>query len=135
MAGEKRILIVDDQPLLRLLVRETLDDGSGAYSIREACTGREAIAAVDAFQPQVVVLDVMLPDGRDGYQVCEYIKAHPRLGPASRVILLTARGQKADMARGVQAKADHYLVKPFSPEALIHLVAQAFRNITETASQ
>lgn len=127
MGQEKRILIVDDHPDLRLLVRESLDDGSGTYLFQEAGNGADALAALPAFRPHLVILDVMMPGDCDGYQVCKFIKNEP---PGQKlaiyVILLTARGQKADIEKGRAAQADLYLVKPFSPYELIAAVEDAF---------
>lgn len=125
-AGEKRILVVDDQPDLRLLVREALDDGASTYRFREAGNGAEAFAALREFRPQVVVLDVMLPGGVDGYRICEFIKTRSEPGPPIYVILLTARGQQADIEKGRAVRADLYLVKPISLVRLIDAVERAF---------
>jgi CheY-like chemotaxis protein len=126
MGQEKRILIVDDHPDLRLLVRESLDDGSGAYLFQEADNGADALAALPAFRPHLVILDVMMPGDCDGYQVCKFIKNEPGQKLGIYVILLTARGQKADIEKGRAAQADLYLVKPFSPNELIAAVEDAF---------
>lgn len=114
----KRILIVDDHAELRKLVRLTLGP---EYEIREAVNGRDALDACRAFAPDLVLLDVMMPGELDGYQVCAAIRADPTLA-ATRVVLLTARGQRADRAQGIGIGADEYVVKPFSPLALIDLV-------------
>lgn len=131
-AAGRRILIVDDHPDLRLLVRTALDDEAGTYCFREAGNGAEALTALAAFRPGVVVLDVMLPGGLDGYRICEFIKSHPDYGPCMYVILLTARGQKTDIDKGRAVRADLYLVKPFSPERLVEAVAKAFRGSSGT---
>ena len=115
----KRILIVDDHAELRKLVRLTLD--CDAYDLYEADNGTRALELVDAVRPDVVILDVMMPGALDGYQVCERIKWDAQLA-ATSVVLLTARGQKGDLEEGKRVKADAYLVKPFSPLALIDLV-------------
>lgn len=109
-----RILIVDDHRNLRLLVRETLDDGQSNYTFQEAANGQEALQALTDFRPTVVILDVMLPGGMDGYQICRFIKASDKEIPAF-VIMLTACGQRMDEEKGKAAGADLYLTKPFSP--------------------
>lgn len=124
IVGEKRILIVDDHLELRLLVRESLDDGSGAYLFQEAGNASEALVALSVFRPQLVILDVMMPGGMDGYRLCELIKSDPAL-MGVYVVLLTARGQRADIEKGQAVGADLYLVKPFSPDQLIAVVARA----------
>lgn len=120
-----RILIVDDHPDLRLLVREALDDGASGYVIQEAANAQEALAVLADFHPAVVILDLMLPGGSDGYEICRLIKAAPSKTLVF-VIMLTARGQKADEERGKAAGADLYFIKPFSPLEL----AAAVREIT-----
>ena len=116
---QKRILIVDDQGELRKLVRMTLDFGS--YELHEAGDGRRALALVKVIQPDLVILDVMMPGEIDGYQVCESIKKSST-GKVPYVMLLTARGQKVDLDEGSRVGADAYLVKPFSPLELIENV-------------
>lgn len=116
-----RILIVDDHPDLRLLAQAALDDPGHVF--REAANGPEALAALEEFRPAVVILDVMLPGGVDGYEICRRIKAPGAVAPAF-VIMLTARGQKADEDRGKAAGADLYLTKPFSPAQLAAAVRQ-----------
>ncbi len=116
--NRKRILIVDDHAELRRLVLLTLGPG---YDIREARDGREALDVCRQFEPDIVLLDVMMPGELDGYQVCSAIRADPELA-ATRVVLLTARGQQADVAAGSAAGADEYVVKPFSPLALMAMV-------------
>jgi CheY-like chemotaxis protein len=113
---KKSILIVDDQGELRKLVRMTLDYDN--YELHEAGNGQHALALVKALQPDLVILDVMMPGEIDGYQVCEIIKKSGT-EKIPYVMLLTARGQKVDLNEGVRVGADDYLVKPFSPLELI----------------
>ena len=112
------ILVVDDQPDLRLLIQLTLS-GSG-YSVREAADGERALAACAEQVPDIVLLDVMLP-GIDGYEVCRRLKAGARTGRAF-VVLMTAGHQETERVRAEQAGADRYLAKPFSPAKLLELV-------------
>lgn len=124
--SDKRILIVDDHPELRLLVREALTLGSGDYSLCEASNADDALVMFETFRPQVVILDIMLPGSMNGYRICELIKTNPKLGPSTHVIMLTARGQQADRERGLASGADQYLVKPFSPFHLLEQVERFF---------
>jgi len=112
------ILIVDDQPDLRLLIRLTFE-GQG-YDLREAATGEAALAACASRVPDVVLLDVMLP-GIDGYEVCQRLKADPHLARA-RIVLMTAGHQETERIRAREAGAELYLAKPFSPAQLLELV-------------
>lgn len=124
MSEQRRILIVDDHADLRLLLQECLDDGRNTYTYREAENGPDALACLDAFMPHLVILDVMLPGGMDGYTICQTIKA--RTDQAPHVIMLSACGQQSDLEKGRAAGADLYLVKPFSPVGLIDIVEQFF---------
>jgi DNA-binding response OmpR family regulator len=116
---EGRLLIVDDDRNLRRLLAATF--GGGKYEIHEAGNGADAMALAMRLRPEVVLLDVMLPGEPDGLEVCRQIKAQPEL-KETKVILLTALGQQGDRSRGEQAGADAYVVKPFSPLALVELV-------------
>jgi DNA-binding response OmpR family regulator len=109
------ILVVDDESDIRGLVRLALqNDGT---EIIEAASADEALAVLAAHVPDIVLLDVMMPGQLDGFALCRHIRSDPRLD-ATRVVMLTARGQRDDIQRGLAAGADHYLVKPFSPLAL-----------------
>jgi two-component system phosphate regulon response regulator PhoB len=112
----KRILIVEDQPDIRKLIRMTLEFEE--YEIHEATDGGFGLRMAGAIRPDVVLLDVMMPGELDGLQVCQRVKSDPALA-STKVILLTARGQVRDREAGKQAGADEYLVKPFSPLQLI----------------
>lgn len=114
-----RILIVEDQADIRKLIRMTLEFGD--FELHEAQDGESGLNMARAVKPQVMLLDVMMPGLLDGYQVCQRIKADPALR-GIRVVLLTARGQAADLATGESMGADAYLVKPFSPLELIDRV-------------
>lgn len=119
--GMKKILIVDDHADIRRLIRLTLE--FERYDIVEAADGPSALALAASTRPDVVLLDVMMPGDVDGLEVCRRIKADVALGGA-KVIMLSARGQARDREAGLQAGADAYLVKPFSPLQLIdHLAA------------
>lgn len=115
----RKLLIVDDQPEIRKLLRTAL--GYGKYQLIEAGDGATAMAAVIAEKPEVVVLDVMMPGTIDGFGVCNAIKSDPRFADTF-VIMLTARGQIGDFDAGEQAGADAYMVKPFSPARLVEVV-------------
>jgi DNA-binding response OmpR family regulator len=97
----------------------TLDFGD--YELDEAEDGDRALKLANVIHPDLVILDVMMPGGIDGYQVCEKLKQRTS-GSVPYVILLTARGQKDDLEEGKRVGADSYLVKPFSPLELINKV-------------
>jgi two-component system, OmpR family, phosphate regulon response regulator PhoB len=124
-----KILIVDDQADLRKLIRLTLQPAN--FQVSEAITGQEALERAAEIVPDLVLLDVMMPGDLNGYGVCRALKARPQFA-RTKVILLTARGQEADLELGRVAGADDYLVKPFSPTQLLNLVhtlTQPVRNI------
>ncbi len=115
----KRVLIVEDQEDIRELIRMTLEVEE--IDIHEAPDGPAGLEAARRLQPQLMLLDVMMPGGMDGFGVCERVRADPKL-KRTRVVLLTARAQPEDRARGLKAGADDYLVKPFSPRELLTVV-------------
>jgi CheY-like chemotaxis protein len=115
------VLIADDEPSMRLLVRATIE--SDQYQVLEAADGDEAWAMISEHKPSVVLLDVQMP-GRTGLEVLALIRADPSLA-TTRVIMLTARALKADVDGGLAAGADLYLTKPFSPLDLLTRVDEA----------
>ncbi len=117
----KKILIVDDHADIRRLIRMTLEFED--YAIEEAADGESALRVAQTLQPDLVLLDVMMPGPVNGLEVCRRLRADiTATGP--RVIMLSARGQASDREAGLQAGADTYLVKPFSPLQLINCIAQ-----------
>jgi two-component system, OmpR family, response regulator len=111
--GMRRALVVDDEANVGYLVSTALRlDG---WTVQVSETGRDALAAVDEFVPDVIVLDVMLPDA-DGFELCQRLRARAVTAP---VIFLTARGAATDRVRGLTIGGDDYLTKPFSVEELV----------------
>lgn len=117
----QRVLIVDDQADIRKLVRMTLDIGD--FEVYEAATGESALETALRVKPKVALMDIMMPGALDGLEACRRIKADPELA-ATAVIMLTARGQQADIDFGTDAGADGYLIKPFSPLQLLETVGR-----------
>jgi CheY-like chemotaxis protein len=114
----RKLLIVDDEDGVRALVRMTLD--SGSYEILEACEGGQALQMARQHHPELVLLDVMLPD-ISGLKVCRQLKDDPELA-STTVVMLTARAQSTDLGDAEEAGADGYFTKPFSPIALTRKV-------------
>ena len=112
----KRILIVEDHADIRKLVRLTLEFED--YEIHEAVNADEGLEAVRRLRPDLLLLDVMMPGKLNGLDLCRLVKTDLSLG-RPQVVLLTARGQSQDMEAGMNAGADAYLLKPFSPLKLI----------------
>ncbi len=116
-----KILVVDDQPRVVRLVREVLQ--AVGYEVIAASSGETAIEMVAVEQPDLVLLDILLPQGPDGYEVCRRIREFSDVP----VIMLTAKAQEADMLRGFDVGADDYLTKPFSAKELIVRVRAVLR--------
>lgn len=114
------LLIVDDRADNRKLLRLTL---SHLYEIAEAADAATAWDLLVALRPRGVILDVMMPGGMDGFELCEKIRADEALR-GTYVLLLTARGQAADRERGRLAGADDFVVKPYSPIALLGILEE-----------
>lgn len=112
--SDDRILVVDDDPHSREIVRAYLE--SRGYAVVTAKAGEDAIALLESVRPAVVLLDVMMP-GIDGWEVARLIRNHPDC-VHTRVIMLTARSDYADKHEGLRAGADDYLVKPVRLEEL-----------------
>jgi CheY-like chemotaxis protein len=110
----KSVLIAENERVLRTLIRATLRKND--VRLLEAVSGTEALTVAQQEHPDVLLLDVGLP-GLDGYAVCQAIKGDPRTADI-RVVMLTARAQRADRERGAQAGADSYITKPFSTDEL-----------------
>jgi len=105
-----RVLVVDDEPAIADVVARYLQ--RAGYETTVAATGQEAIVSAEAARPDVVVLDLMLPD-IDGLEVMRRLRRDDRRRGA--IILLTARGEESDRVVGLRLGADDYVVKPFSP--------------------
>ena len=115
----KTILIADDQPEVRELVEATLDIGENEFIM--ATNGNEAISLAREHGPDIIILDVMMPGGPDGIEVCRRLREQEEMAHA-KIIMLTARGQDRDIQLGLEVGADAYLIKPFSPLELMELV-------------
>jgi DNA-binding response OmpR family regulator len=114
-----RVLIVDDEPNI-VTSLEFLMERSG-YETRVARDGDEALAAVEAFRPHLVLLDVMLPR-RDGFEVCQHLRAGGWTD--LKIVMLTAKGREAEIAKGMAVGADSYVTKPFSTRELVEAVSR-----------
>jgi DNA-binding response OmpR family regulator len=118
MAGS--VLIADDDPNI-VLSLEFLMKRAG-YDVRVARDGEAVLAAVAEAVPDLVLLDLMMP-GRNGYDVCDALRADPACRDL-RIIMLTARGQSVERTKGLALGADAYITKPFSTREVVELVRQ-----------
>jgi DNA-binding response OmpR family regulator len=115
-----KILIVDDEPNI-VISLEFLMKKEG-FEVAVAGDGEEALACVASFNPDLILLDVMMPK-KSGFEVCEALRADP--GRAGlKIIMLTAKGRDTEMAKGLAIGADAYVTKPFSTKELVDAVKE-----------
>jgi DNA-binding response OmpR family regulator len=115
----KKILIVDDEPNI-VMSLEFLMKKAG-FEVAVAVDGEDALAQVARLNPDLVLLDVMMPK-KSGYEVCEALRADPaRAG--MKIVMLTAKGRETEVAKGMALGADAYVTKPFSTKDLVAQVA------------
>jgi DNA-binding response OmpR family regulator len=124
----KRILVVEDDPHIRLGLVETL--ASEGYAVSESRDGAQALAQIRQEQPDLVILDVMLPR-KSGYDICRELRAAKNSVP---ILMLTAKGQEADKVIGLELGADDYVTKPFGVRELLARVHALLRRAQPSAS-
>ena len=128
MSSMTTVLVVDDEPIVRdVVVRYLRRDG---FTTLEAGDGDSARRLIETGEPELVVLDVMLP-GTDGLELCRWIRSRSELP----VIMLTARGEEADRIVGLELGADDYVTKPFSPRELATRVKTVLRRSKGVTAQ
>lgn len=116
--AKRRILLVDDDAGIRHLIGTTL--GSDEFEVLHASDGDEALGAVRDFHPDLVLLDVNMPN-RNGFEVCRALKENSATADI-KVVIISARAKEADVRLGREAGADEYFFKPFSPVQLLDRV-------------
>ena len=114
-----KILIADDEPSLRLLVKATLSVNK-SFDLIEATDGSEALVKAQNESPDILLLDVMMPN-LSGFEVCERLKNDPKTKDII-IIMLTAKGQQSDRDWAISVGTDYFLTKPFSPIELFNLI-------------
>ncbi|MFZ5776223.1 MAG: response regulator transcription factor [Thermodesulfobacteriota bacterium] len=117
----QKILVVDDEVHIRALLEQTLEELEDEYGVEVllAADGEEGLNMIRAERPDLVFLDVMMPK-MNGYDVCKAVHADPALA-ASKIILLTAKGQEVDRLQGIEAGAFKYMTKPFDPDEVLEV--------------
>jgi two-component system phosphate regulon response regulator PhoB len=115
---KRRILVADDDDGLRRLIWTTL--GTEHFELLQAIDGEHALRIAREQHPELVLLDVNMPK-LDGFEVCRQLKTEPETS-GIKVVILSARGADTDRARGREAGADDYFIKPFSPVQLLNKV-------------
>jgi DNA-binding response OmpR family regulator len=116
----KKVLIADDEPNI-VAALEYLLQRSG-YEVRSAANGEEALRQVEAFGPDLVLLDVMMPQ-KSGYDVCQRIRERPEWSRI-RILMLSAKGREAEVSKGLSLGADLYITKPFSNAELVARIGE-----------
>lgn len=115
---KQKILVVDDEPHIVNLIRLTLSGEK--YEVYSAYSGKEALELAKQITPDLIILDLMMPN-MDGYQVCEEIRKDKRLAELP-IMILSAKSQLVDKFKSINVGADDYVVKPFDPEELLRRV-------------
>ena len=118
----RKVLIVDDEPNI-VTALEFLLKRSG-YDVRLASNGAEALDQVDAYQPDVVLMDVMMPI-KSGFEVCQRMRERPELA-SIKIVMLSAKGSEAEVSKGLSLGADLYITKPFSTQDLVATINGLF---------
>jgi two-component system, OmpR family, alkaline phosphatase synthesis response regulator PhoP len=121
----RTLLVVDDEPSILETTRFILE--SEGYRVLAARDGEEALEVLRRERPPIVLLDVMIPK-LNGFDVCRAIKADPELR-STFVLVLTARGQRADEAMALEAGADTYMRKPFDDEEILACIEAVFARL------
>lgn len=120
---DKRILIVDDEAHIRVLIEQTLEDFEDeGVELLTAVNGEEALAMIQSEKPTLVFLDVMMPK-MNGYDVCKTVKHDPAIQD-TYIIMLTAKGQEFDRQKGQDVGANLYMTKPFDPDEILDRASQ-----------
>jgi two-component system response regulator VicR len=124
-----RVLVVDDDALIRKAVRLTCE--SEGYAVQEADRGTDVLERIENFHPDIILLDLMLPD-LSGFDVCREIR---RAGHRMPVVILSAKNEEIDVVLGLEIGADDYINKPFRPRELLARIAAHLRKAKETRSE
>jgi CheY-like chemotaxis protein len=131
MAAKKRVLAVDDEKLIVLAIRHNLK--LAGYEVLEAYDGREAIEKMESERPDLIILDVMMPE-LSGWDVLSSIRDDPELRNTP-VVMLTALGQDGDVSETIRRGADFHLTKPFEPRQLLEIVGRLLAAAEEGADE
>ena len=123
------MLVVDDDALIRKAVRLTCE--SEGYAVQEADRGTDVLERIENFHPDIILLDLMLPD-LSGFDVCREIR---RAGHRMPVVILSAKNEEIDVVLGLEIGADDYINKPFRPRELLARIAAHLRKAKETRSE
>ncbi len=120
--GKKKILVIEDSPSMQRLLSYVLEQEG--FDVVLAGNGVEGLEKARSKMPDLILTDLMMPL-KDGFEVCREIRADSKLKNVI-IIILTARGQDADVEKGLKAGADDYLLKPFDPPRVVERVKEIF---------
>ncbi|MFM2432775.1 MAG: hypothetical protein RLZZ511_3989 [Cyanobacteriota bacterium] len=123
VGNQKKLLLIDDDPNLILLVKDYLE--FRGYDVITAENGREALEILESSTPDMIICDVMMPE-MDGYSLVSTIRSEPKTSWIP-VLFLSAKGQSQDRVKGLNIGADVYMVKPFEPEELVAQVESSLK--------
>lgn len=123
---DKKLLIVDDEAHIRMLIEQTLEDlEDEGVELLFAENGEEALNLIQKEKPNLVFLDVMMPK-MNGMEVCQKVKKELNLS-GIYIVLLTAKGQEVDRQKGLEMGADKYMTKPFDPDEMLSVAESILR--------
>jgi len=131
VGNHKRLLLIDDDPNLILLVKDYLE--FRGYEVVTAENGREALEVLEHDIPDMIICDVMMPE-MDGYSLVKHVREDPRTSWIP-VLFLSAKGQSQDRVKGLNTGADVYMVKPFEPEELVAQVESSLKQAARIAER
>jgi CheY-like chemotaxis protein len=123
-----KILVVDDEPTIVRLMEFIL--ARQGHEMIVAVNGEEALQKIRAQQPDLVLLDIMMPR-IDGYEVAHQLRSDPATASLP-IIMLSAKAQEEDIRKGIEVGVDKYITKPFSPEHLVHVVADYLQRVKKS---
>ena len=130
MADNKKLLLIDDDPNLILLVKDYLE--FRGYDVVTAENGRAALECLENLTPDMIICDVMMPE-MDGYSFVKNVRENSKTSWIP-VLFLSAKGQSQDRVKGLSTGADVYMVKPFEPEELVAQVESSLKQASRCAS-
>lgn len=119
----KRVLIVDDEPNIVVALEFLLE--KNGYEVQVAANGVDALGQLDAFRPDLVLLDVMVPK-LSGYEVCQRMRTEPKWRDI-KIVMLSAKGREVEVSKGMSLGADLYVTKPFSSAELVATIDDLIR--------
>jgi DNA-binding response OmpR family regulator len=124
-ADKRKVLIADDEPNI-VTALEFLLKRAG-YDVRAAANGEEALALVESYAPDLVLIDIMMP-GKSGYEVCQRMRERPEWHHI-KIVMVTAKGREAEVSKGMSLGADLYVTKPFSTQELIAAIDRLLADV------